>query len=223
MSMSFRQKQLFSFFEKHLAHQRSTLGECKHPTNLKAVSQTVCCGTMDPQITESEICDAASLASNDSAAIVSLYNSWSSSSECDSQDDGLESVVPGFTMLPDSMLEPEVLLDNLKKRCREEDLPPVPKLRARQRPNCLFLNYMGSTRMDPALAYLQPEGPPLTIGFPPTLDLGFDLDFDENDDLYPFCSKKARRSDDLDEAVATSERDWQGVDASSSTGHEASL
>ena len=128
-----------------------------------------------------------SISSKESAAIVSLYNCWSSASEVDSlvdDDEGIEKVVEGYTLLPDCVLEPEALLDNLKKRCRKEDLPPVPKLRKRKKPNCLFLNYRGATRVPPSAL---PQRPPMEIGF-----FDFDIGLQENDALYPFISNKAR-------------------------------
>ncbi|GAX12841.1 hypothetical protein FisN_15Hu322 [Fistulifera solaris] len=91
----------------------------------------------------SETMDTASTTTEDSTAIVSLYNSWTTS-DCGS--------------LPDEEphdIRPHVsnqnILEQLKKRCREEDLPAELKLRPRKRPNCVFLNYLGRSRATPRI------------------------------------------------------------------------
>lgn len=129
--------------------------------------------------------ETASVASETSAAIVSLYNSWSSS-DCGSQfnDDDTLQGDDRFAALPETALSADELLRRLKKRCREDNLPPAPTLRQRKRPVCHFLNYMGATRLTPAPL---PRGPPSTIG----LELGFD---EEKDDLYPLGPKKVKHS-----------------------------
>jgi len=43
-------------------------------------------------------------------------------------------------------LTAEELLERLKKRCRPDDLPPVPVLIQRKRPICHFLNFMGKSK-----------------------------------------------------------------------------
>ena len=145
-----------------------------------------------------DLMETASVTSEDSAAIVSLFNSWSTS-DCgislgQGDDDGLESVVVDdrLATLPVASMEPKELLENLKKRCRQEDLPPVPKLRPRKQPTCRFLNYMGANR---------PASIPESTKFPSvSVELEFDLGLEENDALYPVCSKKARHQSDQDEA-----------------------
>jgi hypothetical protein len=150
-----------------------------------------------------DMSETASITSEVSAAVVSVYISWSSASESssliqDDDDDCLEIVDSRFVELLDTPVRPEELLESLRKRCREENLPPVPELRRRKKPNCRFLNYMGATRLSakpncrflnymgvtrlPAMAE-KPERPPSTTGM--------DFDLEDTDDLYPLCSQKA--------------------------------
>ena len=101
--------------------------------------------------------DTVSLTSETSAAVVSLYQSWSS---CASPMD-LDSELDGDV----SSLRERLLL-----RC--SDLPPVPRLRPTRAPVCRFLNYLGSSRSNTA---------PLLPLEPASLDLGMAA----NDALFP--------------------------------------
>jgi len=123
--------------------------------------------------------ETASTVSETSDAVVSLYNSWSSSDtgslvDLENVDDEL---LDCFAGLPreDTALSSQELLEQLQKRLKKEDLPPVPILRKRQRPNCVFLNYMGSRIAPPRLP-------------PPSIDLGLA----EKDALFPLYSSKAK-------------------------------
>jgi hypothetical protein len=149
-----------------------------------------------------DMSETASTCSEDSAAIVSLYNSWSTSDAGsianDDDDDGLQGVE--FEMLPPSSccppIRPEELFECLKKRCRTEDLPPALVLRPRKRPNCMFLNYMGVTRL-----------PPIPMDdVEPTLlaTIGLDLGLDDSDELYPVCATKVRHDIDQDDEAESS-------------------
>ena len=96
---------------------------------------------------QSEALDSASTATEDSTAVVSLYNSWTASEECASRspspvEEGVNIVEPSPTL----QSRRPTILEQLKKRCREEDLPAELKIRPRQRPNCVFLNYLGRSR-----------------------------------------------------------------------------
>jgi hypothetical protein len=91
--------------------------------------------------------DESSLNSEPSAAVVSLYNSWSAASDSESfvtQDD-----LSSHDMTPPSA---EELLDELQKRCRPQDIPPTPIYRPRTRPVCLFINFMGQRGSAPPVS-----------------------------------------------------------------------
>jgi hypothetical protein len=152
-----------------------------------------------------DMSETASITSQASAAIVSVYNSWSSASESGSliqdDDDCLEIVD-----LPDTPVRPEELLERIRKRCREEDVPPVPQLRRRKTPNCRFLNYMGERRLPakPNCRFLNYMGATRLPAIPEKPErrqytIGLDFDLDETDDLYPLCSQKALHDIDREE------------------------
>jgi hypothetical protein len=98
---------------------------------------------MNVQEVTSEAMDTASTTTEDSTAIVSLYNSWTAS-DCGSLPD--EETHDTRRKVPN-----QNILEQLKKRCREEDLPAELKLRPRKRPNCVFLNYLGRSRTTPPI------------------------------------------------------------------------
>ena len=56
-------------------------------------------------------------------------------------------LLPRIVQHPLELLSSQDLLHRLQKRLRSEDIPSVPILKRRKRPNCTFLNYMGKTRM----------------------------------------------------------------------------
>jgi len=124
--------------------------------------------------------DTDSISSKESAAIVSLYNNWSSSTQNNDEDgiQSLDGICPGS-------LSKDELLSNLRKRCREQDIPKAPPSRPKNRgPTCSFLNYMGSIRLPP---------PPPAVADRPPAAIGLDFGFEEElVDLFPLCSKKAR-------------------------------
>lgn len=140
-----------------------------------------------------------SIGSETSVAIVSLYNSWSSTSEQESrfvdEDDSLDDH-DRFASLPwfDSM-NTEDLLRQLRKRCREEDIHHLPRLRRRKKPVCRFVNHLatcGTTRN---------RGEPLSETTTEDLlvsnqDMGLGLY--EKDALFPLCSSKAKHCDEYD-------------------------
>lgn len=101
-----------------------------------------------------------------SAAVVSLYNSWSG---CAS--DGEESLVTPYDSAADRrdhichMTERE-LLQELRRRCRPQDVPGrVPALRARRKPVCLFVNFLGG----PGLHSPTISTPPASLSAPAAL------------------------------------------------------
>jgi hypothetical protein len=147
--------------------------------------------------------ETESTVSETSAAIVSVYNSWSTTSESISffNDDTLLLDSDRFASLPErEPIDSDELLQELKKRCREEDIPPVPVLRRRRRPACQFLNFMGSRRYKDNDAKYTGNAfsgfhPPLMVfELPCSHDL--DLGFEEKDALFPLFSSKAKHEDD---------------------------
>lgn len=103
---------------------------------------------------QSEALDAESTTTEDSTAIVSLYNSWTAS-ECGSlppTEDNEEGHAVRVKIADQNgkqhlvLAKRQTVLEQLKKRCREEDLPAELKIRPRKRPNCVFLNYLGRSR-----------------------------------------------------------------------------
>ena len=127
--------------------------------------------------------ETSSISSEQSAAIVSLYNSWSTCG-------GITDTLLDNDLTDVAIMEPDELLSCLKKRCRSEDLPPVPRVRARKRPNCLFLNYMGTREMNEPTAVLD-RGPDEAML--PELE----FDFGGDDPLYPVvvASEKSTHGD----------------------------
>src|SRR3569623_1432653 len=71
--------------------------------------------------------ETESTVSEHSAAIVSVYNSWTTASECASfydKDDSLLLECARLAVLPErAPMDSQELLQELKKRCREEDIP----------------------------------------------------------------------------------------------------
>lgn len=139
-----------------------------------------------------ESVDSASITTEDSAAIVSPYNSWHDSDgaclsplECD--DDRLNYFdVTNHDQSQDEepFTESLSILEQLKKRCREEDLPAKLKIRPRKGPNCLFLNYMAVSRV----RMMQHHQPFSSLS---------EFDFSENDlfvdDSQTFSSRSASK------------------------------
>jgi hypothetical protein len=145
--------------------------------------------------------DAVSTASEASAAVVSLYQSWAGSSLSGSADVGegkaptpvvntqlwwdpsQETADDDITLLEleDDAEDATWLKQALMKRLRRlEDLPSVPPLRPQKRarkPVCHFLNYMGSRR---------DSRPPPTPQEPPHLWHTI-LGLEERDALFPMA------------------------------------
>jgi len=193
---------------------------------------------MEEVIDESMNLDTASAVSETSAAVVSLYNSWSSSSERDAGDDSsssadtpacvasglkaalsssehhsvsltprssMSSACSGVTQSP--LQSSDYLLRQLRKRCREEDIPRVPILRQRTRPVCRFLNYRGTRPYDQvAIGRDQVSAEEEMIMQVATVDFHHTglFAFGEKDALFPFVtttgSKAKHRSDDEGDA-----------------------
>lgn len=111
-----------------------------------------------------ECCDDAS---ETSLAVVSLYNSWACDSPEDPDDDDNDDDESVAVALPVDYRQ--CLLK------RNMDLPPVPRLIKRKRPNCRFLNFMGSRQ------HVQvPLPPTVTEEDDPLLCL-----FERDDPLFP--------------------------------------
>jgi len=110
--------------------------------------------------------DAFSDTASSSEAVASLFQSWRDEEEKEAQTHATAAAaaaaVPrqpqGPLLIPaPSLSKPrdlshlyklssDELLERLKKRCRPEDLPPVPVLKRRKRPVCHFLNFMGHSK-----------------------------------------------------------------------------
>jgi hypothetical protein len=92
--------------------------------------------------------ETESTVSEPSAAIVSVYNSWSTTSESIHVDDDallLEDNHHHYGSLPETEpINTEELLKELKKRCPHEDIPHNLELRRRRRPVCQFRNFIGT-------------------------------------------------------------------------------
>mmetsp|Transcript_3188 Transcript_3188/g.8015 ORF Transcript_3188/g.8015 Transcript_3188/m.8015 type:complete len:240 (-) Transcript_3188:353-1072(-) len=137
--------------------------------------------------------ETCSVTSESSAAIVSLYNCWSSvdttnnSIGKDSLDDDdslmLDHVVGFNNSMAMMMMMNEStghLRKELKRRLPAADVPTVPRIRKRRPPNCRFVNFMG-TRLPPL-----PLPPPPPINpINPLNDLGLD----ETDALFPLVEQ----------------------------------
>lgn len=141
--------------------------------------------------------ETGSIGSETSAAVVSVYNSWSYEGEDGQFDDGTSCSLLGaddsFAALPDTedVLRGQEIFEELKRRCPPEDLPRIPQLRRRRRPTCQFLNCFGS-RLPPP-----PVVPPQTPSAP-ILQFAQDLGLEEKDALFPLCASKARHDGDDD-------------------------
>ena len=120
-------------------------------------------------------------ASQTSAAVVSVYNSWNNASDdlrlqpyisfpatsCDDDDTlsfdfldendvGLSSILSSDTGIYESPSSGAELLEQLKERCCHEDIPQTPVMRPRRgRPVCQFLNFLGTRNynLPPLLTY----------------------------------------------------------------------
>src|SRR6478672_6179813 len=109
---------------------------------------------MKPTQTYSTESDDCSLNSEPSAAVVSLYNSWCTSSSDESllggddHDDDSSSLNDQQRHLDDlATLTEQELLQKLQKRCRPLDIPVKPILQPRgSRPFCLYINFFGQRR-----------------------------------------------------------------------------
>lgn len=127
-----------------------------------------------PPLTDPSIAmdaDAASLVTESSSeAVVSVFQSWSATDETPPLDwvksnagnpettvstssffdstHSMDSLTGSRSTLRHDLeaLKPEQLLQRLKKRVREQDLPSVPILKRRKRPTCCFINYLSHGR-----------------------------------------------------------------------------
>jgi hypothetical protein len=147
--------------------------------------------------------ETESTVSESSAAIVSVYNSWSTASESISFYDDtllLDDDHHHYGSLPRAEhVNTEELLKELKKRCRNEDIPHSLELRRRRRPVCQFRNFIGTreyykpkVRSTPAYVH-----PPLMVFELPFGSHDLDLGLEEKDALFPLYSSKLKhRSDD---------------------------
>jgi hypothetical protein len=138
--------------------------------------------------------ETASTGSETSAAVVSLYNSWSSVEAGNFQDDDdTLQEDDRFATLPfgEAKLSNEELLQQLKKRCRDEDIPKLPQLRRRRLPVCQFLNFMGTRQVEKS------EEPREPLILPQLeLELELDLGLEEKDVFFPLYCSKAKHQDD---------------------------
>jgi hypothetical protein len=151
--------------------------------------------------------ETESTVSEASAAIVSVYNSWSTTSENSSfydNDDTL--LLEGdrlleYAFLPErESINSEELLKELKKRVKEEDLPPTPLLRRRRLPACQFLNFMGSRRnvdhgsKSEALSFAGLHPPLMVFELPCSQEIF--LGIEDKDTSFPPISSKVKYLDD---------------------------
>lgn len=130
-----------------------------------------------------------------STAVVSLYNSWSSTSELGSiyDDDDTLQDDDRFAILPTlSDVSSAELLEQLQTRCSKDDIPKVAPLRRRRRPVCSFLNFMGERRSE------EMNVEPVTSPMMPSSSSILDLGLAEKDALFPMYSGKAKHSNDYD-------------------------
>lgn len=133
--------------------------------------------------------ETESTVSESSAAIVSLYNSWSSTtSESIGFYDNDDSLLLGSDRL-DPFHEWEAVdtaefLRELKQRCRHEDIPHTPTLRRRRRPVCQFRNFIGSRQYHKCNDVPTPH-PPLMVFELPFGSHDLDLGLEEKDALFP--------------------------------------
>lgn len=158
---------------------------------------------MEPMHDSTAAMETESTVSESSAAIVSLYNSWSTTSESISFYDNDDSLLLGsdhFDSLPETEpIDTAELLRELKQRCRHEDIPHAPILRRRRRPVCQFRNFIGSRQYHkfndvptPTLIH-----PPLMVFELPFGSHDLDLGLEEKDALFPFVpSSKVNPSRD---------------------------
>jgi hypothetical protein len=150
--------------------------------------------TMESAHDSTAAMETDSTVSESSAAIVSLYNSWSTTSESISFYDNDDSLLLGSDHF-DSLRETEPvdtaeLLKQLKERCRHEDIPHAPILRRRRRPVCQFRNFIGSRQYDKLNDVPTPIliNPPLMVFELPFGSHDLDFGLDERDALFPLVS-----------------------------------
>ena len=137
--------------------------------------------------------DASFSDTSSSEAVVSLFQSWRDEEEKEAQTHAAAAAAaprqPQGPLLipapPASLLKPrdlshlyklssDELLERLKKRCRPEDLPPVPVLKRRKRPVCHFLNFMGHSNNKASSRRNNNElGKPLSLPQQPSGPLNF--------------------------------------------------
>ena len=138
------------------------------PTNKTTMKQTQ---------TDIDHNDDSSLESESSAAVVSLYNSWSGTSDAESfvTEDDLSDLSPPTA---------EELLEQLQKRCRPQDIPATPVFRPRARPVCLFINFMGQRQQ-------HVDSSSSTASVPSPVDCKSDLHFDDGDDYLDMIESQS--------------------------------
>jgi hypothetical protein len=146
--------------------------------------------------------ETESTVSEYSAAIVSVYNSWSTTSESISFYDSDDTLLLDgddhrYSSLPEpEPVDTEELLKELKNRCRSEDIPHNPELRIRRRPVCQFRNFIGTRQYHKRRVRSTPTyvHPPLMVFELPFGSHDLDLGLEEKDALFPLCSSKAKHS-----------------------------
>jgi hypothetical protein len=179
---------------------------------------------MEPMQDSTAAMETESTVSESSAAIVSLYNSWSTTSESISFYDNDDSLLLGsdhFDSLPETEpVDTAELLRELKQRCRHEDLPHVPMLRRRRRPVCQFRNFIGSRQYHkfndvptPILIH-----PPLMVFELPFGSHDLDLGLEEKDALFPLVPSSKEKSSGDDGPAQKRPRTAHGCDGDRSGG-----
>ena len=133
--------------------------------------------------TEIDHNDDSSLESESSAAVVSLYNSWSGTSDAESfvTEDDLSDLSPPTA---------EELLEELQKRCRPQDIPATPAFRPRTRPVCLFVNFMGH-RQQHVGPSSSSSSSTTAASVPSPVDCKVDLQFDDGDDYLAMIESQS--------------------------------
>ncbi|GKY99506.1 hypothetical protein MPSEU_000904800 [Mayamaea pseudoterrestris] len=167
---------------------------------------------MKPTPSTPEI-DDSSLDSESSAAVVSLYNSWSSSGDegFNNEDDDSSSLNDQQRHLDDiSTMTEQELYKELQKRCRPEDIPVTPVLKPpRSRPFCLYINFMGQKRdwsapKPTTTTTMTPAAPPVQ---PVECKSEFKLDFEDDADGYLAMIESQSLSESLHSHFDESEND----------------
>lgn len=132
--------------------------ECLLPPLLPALDTSDRLFSLPPMTESSFLFDIDKQDEDDSAvAVVSLYQSWASStSTLDSKDldeveeDVLSSALPKIDESLYTTWTVEELEEELRKRLKPEDMPPtiIPRKRSSSRPRCLFINHLSSSRFN---------------------------------------------------------------------------